>query len=512
MAMGPRAQMYRILAVAILVGVGLFAPISRAQEGSLPAEDPTREWVGREYADSVVAQYYLENPDGRLFLDTNQILVLNVDGKPIQRILKAGVFKIWKEKINDIYRSKDPIVMKATSLGMGFFQGFQAGIQVFATYLETGSKLDIANDRDELKKSTLRDWILSQAERSIYPHKLMAKALALTNGEMISAWALVWNVTSENYSAAQSRNYANIASKFASLTGERHLWQGAGRFVADPKVLVTANTLYENSKDLPAAMSLEISKRGDEFSYLYHRIGVELFSMVTAQISGSSFIGTMLGKSGAIREFLNYKKTAGLQIESRKRLGNDLNAGESGGRLYKYGAGRLKKPSPDKAQAKNYLRSNPGKFGKDYQVPPGENAHFFKSGHKSTDLDHPMGVDEMVRIFFTGLHTDPNALSLVLLDGNGELERLQRGLAQYQETQIKNPILNKLLEEFLSNGKVSSSGVLDFNLEELVNLELLKGVRDQSDYREMESRLRRQIDRILATPMVMSCNQALLFK
>jgi hypothetical protein len=158
------------------------------------------------------------------------------------------------------------------------------------------------------------------------------------------------------------------------------------------------------------------------------------------------------------------------------------------------------------------LRSNPGKFGKDYQVPPGENAHFFKSGHKSTDLDHPMGVDEMVRIFFTGLHTDPNALSLVLLDGNGELERLQRGLAQYQETQIKNPILNKLLEEFLSNGKVSSSGVLDFNLEELVNLELLKGVRDQSDYREMESRLRRQIDRILATPMVMSCNQALLFK
>jgi hypothetical protein len=120
--------MYRILAVAILVGVGLFAPISRAQEGSLPAEDPTREWVGREYADSVVAQYYLENPEGRLYLDNSQILILSMDGKPIKGIFKAGIFKVWKEKIGELLNTKEAHRLDPVKIGGDFRSSIQPGL------------------------------------------------------------------------------------------------------------------------------------------------------------------------------------------------------------------------------------------------------------------------------------------------------------------------------------------------------------------------------------------------
>lgn len=330
------------LKITLLACVIIFianAQTKPPESQSVKEFEPTRIWTGKPYADTLVENFRRTHRDIPIVVDLNDILEFsNQKGVYTLETARTQARKTLEETKNQ------PISHRLTTLGRSLLPD---PITNLTMALEDGTYIypsESAETRNE-KEKALTDWIQSQPDHSIEPHILMTKALEINNGRVFAAWTMAWNVISQDWPAAAVRNYGTTVQKIVSLTGERQLWQSAAHVVVltekdrtTGEATITRNGQDEVVKNQPRKVKLAITKRGDEFSYLYHRIGVELLAMATAEYFNSlpshKLIGSMLAKSGAVAEWLKFTDTAGIRPERKKRVINDIIAGTSGARIY----------------------------------------------------------------------------------------------------------------------------------------------------------------------------------
>lgn len=444
-----------------------------------PQVAPARQWLGEPYADTIVAQ--ARERGINLVFDLNDI----VDYDPTEKVS----FNEFRLGLRD-FRDEKPFMRVVYSL-----RGALPGSLVdLGMQLQSGSQLrtpDLLVDR-------LRAWVRAQADASIEPHELMLQALKITQGHVFLAWETAWNLMCEDWDAAAVRNYGERIAKFVSVTGERHLWAGGARYIVNDhptqaRALINVKwNQHLNTKSL-RKLKLVVTKRGDDFSAIYHRIGVELWTMALAHYFDSPLVGRFSGTLGALGEFVHFHQTAGLKGESAKRLDIDLNGAKSGTRIYNV----IK--SGERTSAQEYLVDNPGKFDDDYQL--GERpAAYFASHVESGAWSAVMSHEELRSRFYHATHYDSAVLDPVFLFSTDEYERLHRGLADYIDRGAGDAQLNRWIRYYLEGVRATPneadvSDDLAFEIRE--NEGFARELAPRFDFREGEQRLFRQMNRAL---------------
>lgn len=439
--------------LAVLVAVVLSCSLAWSQgtpaNTEVQAVDPAREWLGPEYADTIVALMRKNHPDLELTIDINEIQFFSEE----QRDKKS-----LKEALKDL-RSKDSFY------GLSFHQRLiefarnilPGAYSSLVAELEAGSRIGYTNRHLEKFESKLMRWIQKQPDHSITPDRLMEQALIITQGRIISAWMLVWNVVREGWPSAGTRNYGFI-QKFVSMTGERHLWKSSFQFVVVPPEerevgpsSISINGKVKQEGKFPRYLKMVVTKRGDDFSYLYHRVGVELLAMVVAKHTGFSILGRAAGSAGAFGEWFKFQQTSGLHGENKKRVSNDYTAAASGARLYLLAEKKVQPAHGALELNPNYyLKPNPKKYGDRYQLPDGRPAAYFGSKVDAKFWLDSMSVEELTYRFHHATRYDAEIFNPVVLAGGGDYDRLHRGLKDYAESTQQSEELNSYLRDYLS--------------------------------------------------------------
>lgn len=485
-------------------------PESAPQPAPINEFEPTRIWTGKPYADTLVEYFRRTHKNTPVIIDLNDILEFsNQKAEPYTvETIREQAKKTLAET------GSEPIAHRLTTLGRSILPD---PITNLTMALEDGTYIyptEPSETRSE-KEKTLTEWIQSQPDHSIEPHILMTKALEINNGHLFAAWVMAWNVISQDWPAAAVRNYGTNVQKMVSLTGERQLWQSAAHVIVLPENKRTTGetTLSrEGQADVVSNarrnVKLAITKRGDEFSYLYHRIGVELLAMATAEyfnkIPGHTAIGSLLAKSGAVAEWLKFTDTSGIRPERKKRVINDIIAGTSGTQIYSlFKTG--KKTSLQKAgtlSANHYLRTNKWLYGGDYLLDEGRPAIYEGSSVNPKYWDGEETLDELKLRFEYGTRYDSDALDLILMLANGDYELLHKGLVKYMKSGQNDAELNEYIRDHL-NGikarpKIKDIDV-DFNLEPELNLIFLKQAYKDFDLNEAKEKWNHLLQKVLVS-------------
>lgn len=499
-----RLRMLPLLFSLLLASMGWLAG-ARASD-SLPEVEPTREWLGAEYADTLIAKFRARYPGVELRIDPRDVQLYAPaapepeaaapepapEPRPQRRDptwlerLQQRVRRFWRNP--DQVTVREHIISAAQKL-MG------PRLSRLFRQLEHGDFIPLAEGEDVSRRhvTQLREWVLAQADRSLYPDDLMIESLRLHEGRVVAAWTTAWNLMRDGWEYAATRNHDAVRAKFRSVTGERHLWRTGAQYVVlapeerEPrKVLAQRLDGHRHRWEtltLKPAVRLVVTKRGDEFSSIYHRIGVELLTMITSRQSGSSRVGWALGSTGAWGEYLKYTQTAGLALENRKRIRNDLNSAVSGARLYELIKNRAAAPAPDAATAAHYLRPNPELFGKDYQLTDGRPPAYFGSKVDPKFWAPVMSVEELKLRYRHREQYDRHSLDPVALVSSGDHDRLLRGLDAYLVRGADDAELNRLLRHEgreLWRKPLRPDVTRDLNFHDHVNAENL-GLRGGAD-------------------------------
>lgn len=472
-------------------------------------QDPATEWLGFKYAEVVYETYKSKQPQVPLSIELNQIGIDINTGTPTELAARwqliAQQFKWYREGPKEFNSL-------ATTLIDSFKEQLPADLMMLITRLEGGAPLEFPGSSSLERR--LKNWIEDQPEKSIYPHQLMTQALSLTNGQVLKAWALAWNVMVEGWPATTTRNYSFKMSRFASLTGERNIWNGGVAFIPLPEKewsyqdasvdLDGQTTIVKSLKTFKAV----VSKRGDEFSYIYHRIGVELLTLVIAKVAGGFILDELVGKAGAVGEWFKYRQTAGLKVENHKRVWNDLSAADSGSRLYDLVTGRRKTNFSQKELArgvseKDYLRPNHFLFGHFYQITDGRPAVYYGSKVDSKFWEPFMSVDELEMRFVYATRFDSQIMNPLVLWASPDYERLHRGLVKYLRGPENNPKLNSAIQDYLRGARatpfVSNFQTNDADLKNSsLNAGMIASISPESSVDELEKRIRHLLVRVVA--------------
>lgn len=418
--------------------------------GDILKNDPSTEWLGREYADTIYNTFTTQAPETPLVIDLSDLTIFSSQGTDWKLIDALKRFYIESTRpLDPKYQSSrmQPIIFAVKSI-------LPPNLQKLVHQLEFGERIQISSGLPHTEFA-LKEWVDRQPDGSIYPHDLLTQSLLLSDGRILPAWVTVWNVTREIWEQAAVRNFTNVRRPFAPLTGEADLWNGTGRYIVLPaadqslgKAKVKSGGSIQTLES-KRRLKLVISKRGDEYSYLYHRIGVEILALVVGKMTGSSKLASFIGKLGAAGEFFKYPATAGSKAESSKRLGNDVKAAESGGRLYELAEG-LSQPDPSlKSGAENYLVSNAKKYGTQYQIRDSRPAHYYGLQVDPKFWAPIMTVEELILRFYHATHYDKNIFDPIILGTTNEGERLQAGLAEYLKMGAPSEELNELLRLYM---------------------------------------------------------------
>jgi hypothetical protein len=494
--------------VVTLVMCTLWSSVSVSQ---IPDVDPAREWRGREYADTIVSEFQRRYPDIPLVIDLQDIPAGSRPIAPgkwsLATFAKRFVRVFFDRSIAPENSFRERVVGSAQN-------ALPDGINDFSALLEWGERLPVKGvDPDISRRSRveieLEAWLSNKVDHSVEPHDFMIEALRLSDGHVITAWTNAWNLLRENWELAASRNYGFLHRKFVSMTGERHLWKGGAHLVALPgsQWRNVEVDVYDGVSEKPTRatamkrMRVVVAKRGDEFSFLYHRVGIELWTMMISELSRSPALGWMAGASGAAGEFIKYTGSAGLPLENLKRVNNDRNGASSGARLFKLTKGMERIEAPvSPSTASNYLRSNWILFGNDYQITDGRPAQYFGSKVDRTFWSESMSVEELKMTFHHAANVDVTALDPVILGTTDLSTRLHRGLADYIDRGATDSDLNALMSELLK-GKyaipVVPDVVRDLGLDPGWNEKSSRAVDRNYDFFEQSAKLRMQMERAL---------------
>ena len=327
-----RAKVAKVSIVMVLVILCRASGTWSAEAFSF-GEDPAREWLGKEYAEAIYTGFRAKYSDIPLVIDHRDL--------ELTQEISSSKFSTTKQFLGRFARQSRDLIFAPQSLEGGdsklvnlVKKSLPDSIANLTHALEFGEPLEAGVDGLD---SQLEAFILGHDDGSLQPHEMMIEALRLTNGHVLKAWALAWNVMSHRWDEAATRNYRPLQRKLISLTGERSKWHGGAHYILLPKsewktaeVKISTSRHEQITATGEKKFKLIVTKRGDEFSYIYHRIGVELFAMAGAQALRSQNIGWALAKAGALGEYYKYTVTAGLKAESKKRINNDLMAAESG--------------------------------------------------------------------------------------------------------------------------------------------------------------------------------------
>lgn len=473
----------------------------------IPEFEPTRMWEGKSYADAVVEYFRKNNPGIDVTIDLNDLI--DFAGERKQHTLesiRAEVNGAQAERLNT------SSFQQITLLGRHLLP---SAITNLTWSLEAGNYIYSSEPQVDrkAKETVFLDWILAQPDFSIEPHILMSEALKINQGRLFAAWTMAWNVLNKNWSAAAVRNYGTVTRKMISLTGERSLWQSSVHAVvltdaerkvrADVTIERGNGTEFEKIKDQDRYIRLAITKRGDEFSYLYHRIGVELLSMVAAEYFKSNTIGSLLAKSGAVAEWLKYIKTSGVQGERIKRVTNDLIAGTSGARIYHLF--KTKKSSQFQNQkhfsAANYLSKNQMLYGGKYALDQGRPSVYLGVSNLNPKYwDNYMTLEELKFRFHYGTRFDSDALNMVLLLANGDYDLIHRGLVAYMNSSTIDVELNTYLKDHFEGIKATPNPKdisVDLNLSDDLNLVFMKQAWEGYDLNRAQEYWQRLLQKVL---------------
>ena len=480
----------RFFSVVALTALGLTS--SALHAAPLADSDPSREWRGIEYADMLYSKFRAQNPNVETVVDEKDIMLFFDTDEREKFVGRTGGLQYQTLENGKALAGKN--------------------IKALLESLESGRVIQLNSDftLEKTLASQLRDWILAQPMNSIGPDELMIESLRLSHGHVIAAWATAWNATRVDWPYAQARNYSDITLHFKSVTGERDLWKGAARYIVRenlPTKPIEVSTFHAEGagssygKQIPLMQQM-ISKRGDDFSTLYHHIGVELFALIMSNRTNSSVAGEFAAWTGAIGEYANFRKTAGLPLESRKRLVNDLQAGRSGARLFDLFKSRSKPRANILGLGTDYyLRANNLLFGKGYQLPTSDGR---PSAYFQRDIDpkywaKAMSQDELLLRFNHAAVYDSEIITdIVVSAGNGDSERLHLGLQAYIDAGLPNPILNQLILDFESDKIVLPNPrdvIVDFDSGERSSQALLGKEFGDFSFREAAVRQQRMIDK-----------------
>lgn len=494
----------------LLTSVIIFSLIVSADPDgkTIPDFEPTRIWTGRAYADAIVEHFRRTHGDIPIVVDRNDILEFSGEkGEPYS--LKTA----WEKARDTFAKTKgEPISHRITTIGRSILPD---AITNLTMALEDGTYIypSEPSATRNIKETALSDWIGSQPDHSIEPHVLMSKALEINNGHLFAAWTMAWNVLSNNWPAAAVRNYGTSVQKIVSLTGERQLWQSAAHVVILPETerttgesVITKNGQEETRPNQARNVKLAITKRGDEFSYLYHRIGVELLSMATAdyfsKIPGNKILGSLLAKSGAVAEWLKFTDTSGIKPERKKRVINDIIAGTSGTRIYSlFKSG---KPTSLKNEteitAGDYLKTSKLLYGGDYLLDEGRPSIYEGSKVNPKYWDNEETLEELKLRFEYGTRYDSDALDMILMLANGDYELLHKGLVKYMKSEAFDAELNEYIKDHLEGVKAKpkiKDIEVDFNLDPELNLIFMKQVSKDFNLDDAKERWQRLLASVL---------------
>lgn len=476
---------------------------------SLPEFEPTRFWQGSDYAQTLVEYVRRTHPDLKLIVDISDLRFFE---KPEDRTLDISKSReAIKKEINSSRASMDSFATKIVESGRNILP---ESITFLSRSLEYGDAFYLNEPiaLTQKKEDILKEWILSQDDHTIEPHVLMTKAIEICNGRIISAWAICWNVLRSNWEAAAVRNYGIITQKMVSVTGERKLWQSSAHLQVIPEknrttsdVKIINNGIETALKDQTRALKMTITKRGDDFSYLYHRIGVELLAMVTAKYSGYNFVGASLAKIGGIAEWAKFTDTAGIKRERSKRLRNDITAGTSGAKILSL----IESSKPTKfsnterypeVDAHLYLTPHKFYYGGSYLLDNGRPSIYEGSKVNPKYWDSEITIEELKFRFQYGTRFDSDALDMVLLLANGDYELLHKGLVDYMNSNIYDAELNNYLADHLSGVKAFPANKdikTDLALNEDINLDFMKQVWANIDLNEARKKWEHLIQHVL---------------
>ncbi len=482
--------------------------------GRLPEQDPTREWLGTEYADTLINYIRKTHSKMELTIDLKDVVEFDLERLRDNRTLG--------ERLKEAYLAfRDPSV-KEQGLHFKFIHAFQSLMNhdfgSFIMRLEHGEPFVIGGKKSVSgPDSALVDWIASRPDRSIYPHQLMTQALKVYNGRVIAAWMLVWNILRDGWQATPTRNYDILSSKFAPLTGEYHLWRGGVNYIMIPygqwhmaEATVSTPGKPDEKVNSRVTMRMVVSKRGDEFSYLYHRVGVELFALVTSKIYGSSFLGKLAGKTGALGEWLKFTQTSGLTSENKKRVRNDLIAAESGSRIFDIVEKGVQPEIDIKTpiSAGLYIKSNPEIYDRKYQLPSDRPAVYYGTKINEKFWAPTMSLEELQYRFYHATRYDKEVLNPVILAATGEYDRLHRGLSDYLESGAQDKVLNTYITNYLGGmrgtPKKSDMRNEDTNLSAELNIGNAMMVDEKYDFEEIPRRIDVLLTRIIVASQQLS--------
>jgi hypothetical protein len=497
----------------------ILTAVSTALASDLPDFEPTRIWQGKSYAETLVEYFRRNHPDIPVIIDRNDLREFSGLAPDVENYSTRAIRAQLKENEADLSK-ENSLPHRLTTLGRSIIP---KPIASLTHALEIGQYIYLTEEAEtrNQKADAFRAWIISQPDSSIEPHVLMSKALEINNGRLIAAWAMAWNVLSENWGAAAVRNYSTFTRKMVSITGERQLWQSAGHVMVLPdneKTIGDSQRFQldergnkiniEELKDQPRQMRLAITKRGDEFSYLYHRIGVELLAMITSDYFGSKMTGSLLAKAGAVAEWLKFTKTAGIRPERKKRVINDVLAGTSGVEIaHLFKKNKSTRFKDKELSASNYLKPNKFLYGGEYLLDEGRPSIYEGSEINPKYWDKNVTVEELRLRFEYGTRYDSDALDMILLLATGDYEELHKGLVKYLNSKENDPVLNKYLDEYLQKNvregfRVSPAQkdiAVDFDLSLDLNKPFIEQAHPDFDLDRAKETWARLIQRVLIT-------------
>lgn len=474
-----------------------------------PGFDPHREWTAEEYADSVIFYTKKKYPELNLTLDLSDLKGMTFHDESDDLSLKQR-FKEAVEIFSHPAMASHPVHFK---LMESFKHLIDSDFKQILHLLESGNPIAYRKSTSTDDEYALIKWLQSQPDGSVYPHEFMAEALRITEGRVIAAWALAWNTTSRDWPGTPLRNYDFKILKFVSMTGEQNVWSGGVNYIVLPegewktqKATVTAPGKPESTVQSVRRIGLAISKRGDEFSYLYHRIGVELLAMVVSKVSGQPMLGDLVGKVGAVGEWLKYMQTSGLASENEKRVSNDVVAALSGSRIFALVEKKTEVAIDESALEKSvpYFKSNPKKFDSKYILPVGRPPWYFRSKTPAKFWAPAMSVEELEYRFYHVTQYDSDSFNPTILLANGEYERMHRGLVDYLESDKTNEQLNSHIQNYLSGMRaVPAKSEFKNNDNDLspfgINLVRAHEVYRDYNFHEAITRLKRLLTKVHVT-------------
>lgn len=501
--------------VSILLSLSLVSAAADQDktQSKLPEFEPTRYWQGTSYANAMVEHFRRHNQNMKVTIDLSDLRIFtNPEDRKYDFEEVKEEIKIEREKLKKV---KTPVQDQAIALGR---KVLPKSITNLTWSLENGEPIYLNEPiaETQVKEDALTEWILKQGDHSIEPHVLMSKALELSGGKLMSAWSVAWNVLRKDWAAAAVRNYGSVTKKMVSVTGERKLWQSAAHLeVLSPEarsagdVTITRGDEKEEVKGQERFLRLTITKRGDDFSYLYHRIGVELLAMVTAEYTGNKWFGGLLAKSGAIAEWAKFTKTAGIEPERKKRVVNDITAGTSGMLIYDlFKSGKKTRYSNQvnfpTMSGEMYLQKNGLLYGGSYLLDKDRPSIYEGSKIDSKYWDNNASIEELKYRFHYGTRYDSDALNIVLMLANGDYELLHRGLVAYMNSSQNDPELNKYLQDHLSGVKAEpkiKDISVDLSLGDEVNIDFMKQAWDGYDLDRAREYWHRMVQRVLVTKL-----------